>query len=211
MSVCWAGGRGAQRLSECAVSISGCRLCPQAGGLGLGGLRLRRVGPMSLCAQAPLRPPWGPSHAGAGDASLAVFGPNGELRGGITTAHICCGKWSTGPRGCPGQQAPRIWWCAAPPFVLLSDLSTKSKVSPRATARITEEGTWHKRGPHMQHASPRAFCFFVGNYPSPLCISYALVQATVGVSIRYQMQCSHISHVFGDKIASYIESWTHLL
>ena len=55
--------------------------------------------------------------------------------------------------------------------------------------------------------------------PPPPCISYALVQATVGVgtvliwdliSIRYQTWCSHIRHGFGDGFASCIESWTDL-
>ena len=56
--------------------------------------------------------------------------------------------------------------------------------------------------------------------PPPSCISYALVQATVGVGtvliwdlilIRYQTECSHIRHGFGDGFASRIESWTHVL
>ena len=56
--------------------------------------------------------------------------------------------------------------------------------------------------------------------PPPPYISYALVQATVGVGtvliwdlilIRYQTQCSHIRHGFCDRFASHIESRTHLL
>ena len=57
------------------------------------------------------------------------------------------------------------------------------------------------------------------NIPPPPRISYALVQATVGVGtvliwylifIWYQMYCSHIRHGFHE-FASRVESWTHLL
>ena len=56
--------------------------------------------------------------------------------------------------------------------------------------------------------------------PHPPCISFALVQATVGagtillwdlILLRYQTQCSHRRHGFGDEFAIHIESLTHLL
>ena len=56
------------------------------------------------------------------------------------------------------------------------------------------------------------------HYPPPPCISYALVQATVGVGtviivyvilITYEMQCGHIRHGFVVTVADYMEPWTH--
>ena len=89
---------------------------------------------------------------------------------------------------------------------------------PRASGVLTM--LFHRK---MGGDSARSFAAesSYGNLvPPPPCISYALVQATVGVGtvliwdlilIRYQTQCSHIRHGFGDGFASHIESRTHLL
>ena len=65
---------------------------------------------------------------------------------------------------------------------------------------------------------PREFLEAYTQPPPPPCISYALVQATVGVGtvliwclilIRYQTYCSHIRHGFHE-FASHKESHTHI-